>query len=123
MYFYLVSSIYCTQSEDKAATGVDGKRSSLNISIDRVNRESLLSAIPLSSKVICIDHCASRVAEKLIRLTLESIMDIFAREPSRAIELINNFSNNLMERDVHQASRIEVVNSTIKVMSCWCRTF
>lgn len=103
-------------SERKSETGPSGRRSELNIAIDRENTESLLSAIPLVNKVMCIDHCAGRVAEKLIRLTLEAIMGtIYSTDKDKAMEYISNFITNLTDRDVPQASRIEIVDHKMKV--------
>lgn len=103
-------------SERKKETGPSGRRSELNIAIDRENTDSLLPAIPLVNKVMCIDHCAGRVAEKLIRLTLEAIMStIYSTDRDKAMEYISNFITNLTDRDVPQASRIEIVDHKIKV--------
>ena len=113
--FIVASSIYSQQSEERGTTGHDGRRSSLNIQIDRNNTASLLPAIPLNRKIPCIDHCASRVAEKLIRLSLESVMHLYSTDQTQCLELVNNFINNLVSRNVDQAPMLQVVNGKIQV--------
>lgn len=65
--------------------------------------------------MICIDHAASRIAEKLINITLGLIMEMYSTQPEEAIARVKNFCYNLAERDVHQAHRIEIVQGKLKV--------
>lgn len=116
MTILLGSNIYSELSENKDATGPDGRRSTLGISINRQNPDTLLPAIPLTHKVICIDHAASRIAEKLINVTLTVLMELYSTQPDEAVVRVKNFCCNLQERDVHQAHRIEIVGGKLKVI-------
>lgn len=113
--FVIESNIYSVTSEDKTLVGPDGKRSSLEIQIDRQNPDSLLSAIPLVNKVTCIDHAAARVAEKLINLTLDHLIDQKDINSEASTTRIENFCSNLKRRDISQMDRVAVVNGKLQV--------
>ena len=72
--FIVASKIYSESMESKRDIGADGLRSSKGFRIYRINSDSILPFIPLVRKVACIDHCAARVTETLINLTLETVV-------------------------------------------------
>ena len=103
--------------EDKDVTGADGLRSSMNMSINRCNPDSLLPSIPLIRKVMCIDHAAARVAEKLINLTLDTIVDeTSVKVKGDVMWRVDLFCDRLRQRDV-LTGHIDIVNGKVQVLS------
>ena len=113
--FIAASNIYSESMESKRDIGADGLRSSLGFRIDRINSDSILPSIPLVRKVACIDHCAARVTETLINLTLETVVsrkDVASEESLAGVDI---FCRNLAARDIHQMDRVGVVDGKLKV--------
>ena len=104
--------------EHKDAVGVDGRRLSLDLTINRVNSFSPLPSISLVNKVACIDHCAARVAETLIQLTLTTVVQRKDVSSEDTLARADKFCQNLSARDVFQVdSRADIIDGKLKVMS------
>ena len=113
--FIVASNIYSESMESKRDIGADGLQSSIGFRIYRINSESISPFIPLVRKVACIDHCAARVTETLINLTLETVVsrkDVASEESLAGVDI---FCRNLAARDIHQMDRVGVVDGKLKV--------
>ena len=89
--FIVTSNIYSESMESKRDIGADGLQSSIGFRIYRINSESISPFIPLVRKVACIDHCAARVTETLINMTLETVVskkDVASEEFLAGVDIL-----------------------------------
>ncbi len=117
-------NMYSSDTKDSKSeyNKTSGRRSDLlKKSINRVNSNSLLPSIPLSHKILCIDHAAARIVSKLVQLRLAATRKL--RESVKPVgfglaeaeKSLSNLKQNMLQRSIQKAASYDLTTTEVKL--------
>ena len=98
----------CNKS-DKSRVAVSGKRTELEILVDREHPESLVPSVPTKHFIFDILHGITRIVEKLLRLEIEKLLSHGNKNEqghgmNSTQQLLANLVNNINKRGIRQGN-------------------